>query len=245
MTKVGYEKSAEFYDFFDKKDNIDFFCSYALREGEALDIGAGTGRISIPIIEKGIKVWCVEPSQKMLKQFLIKLDAKPELGGNVELIKADASSFKIEKKFKFAFMSGVFDHFLTKEERKEVLVNIYNHMEKEGLLVFDMFLGLMKDSSIKPAGTYVDNDREYRRFVGTKILENNKMEVILIYEIYEKNKLVDKIEEKSYAAILNKNEVIQQVKDTGFDILNMYNNYDFTTFKTGDDILIIEAQKVK
>ncbi|MFW9853182.1 MAG: class I SAM-dependent methyltransferase, partial [Candidatus Thorarchaeota archaeon] len=168
MTKIGYEKSAKFYDFFDKKDNIDFFCSYALREGEALDIGAGTGRISIPILEKGIKVWCVEPSQKMLKQFLMKLDAKPELGVNLELIKAGASSFKIERKFKFVFMSGVFDHFLTKEERKKVLVNIYNHMANEGLLVFDMFLGLMKDSSIKPAGIYVDNEKEYRRHVGTK-----------------------------------------------------------------------------
>jgi len=244
MSNNGYDKSAEFYDYFDKKENIDFFCSYALRAREALDVGAGTGRISIPIMEKGIKVWCVESSPKMLQQFLMKLDAKPELERNVELIKADASSFKIKRKFKFVFMSGVFDHFLTKEEREKVLVNIYNHMEKEGVLIFDIFLGLMKDSSIKPAGIYVNNEKEYKRHVGAKVLEDNKIEVTLIYEIFEKNKLVDKVEEKSFAAILNKDEVIQLVKDIGFEILNMYSNYDFTTFKTGDNILIIEAQKV-
>ncbi|GAH96544.1 unnamed protein product, partial [marine sediment metagenome] len=33
-----------------------------LEAGEILDIGAGTGRIAIPLAEKGIKVFCIEPS---------------------------------------------------------------------------------------------------------------------------------------------------------------------------------------
>jgi SAM-dependent methyltransferase len=243
MTKIGYEKSAEFYDFFDKKDNIDFFCSYALRVGEALDIGAGTGRISIPILEKGIKTWCVEPSPEMLEQLIYKLDEKPELGKLSELVRADASTFKFERKFKFAFMSGVFDHFLNNEEREKALLNIYDNLENDGLLVFDVFIGLMKDSSLKPAGTHKIDSKEIQRFVSSKIMEDETIKVTLIFKIYENNELLEKIEQISYAAIINKKKAIDEVEKAGFKILNLYGDYDFSPFEEDGELLIIEAKK--
>ena len=63
--REGYEKAAHLYDLFDKKENIEFFYQYAKDAGEILDIGAGTGRIAIPLAERGIKVYCVEPSPAM------------------------------------------------------------------------------------------------------------------------------------------------------------------------------------
>ncbi len=244
MTKTGYEKSAEFYDYFDMKDNIDFFCSYALREGEALDIGAGTGRISIPILEKDIKTWSVEPSSEMLEQFINKLDEKPELNRLSELVQADACTFKLERKFKFAFMSGVFDHFLTNKDREHALTNINKHLEEGGLLVFDVFIGLMKDSSLKPAGIHKIDSKEIRRFVGSKTMDDKTIKVTLIFEIYEDDKLVEEIKQISYAGIINQKGVIEQVEQSGFQILNLYGNYDFTPYENNKELLIIEAKKL-
>ena len=243
MTNRGYEKSAEFYDYFDKKDNIEFFCSYALREGEALDIGAGTGRIAIPILEKGIKTWCVEPSPEMLNQLISKLDEKPELSRLSVLVRADAGTFKFKRKFKFAFMSGVFDHFLSDEEREKTLSNIYDHLEDNGLLVFDVFVGLMRNSPLKPAGIHKIDSKEIQRFVSSKIMEDKTIKVTLIFKIYEDNKLMEEIEQISYATVIDKKKVMTEVEKAGFQILNLYGNYDFTPFKNDSEILIIEVKK--
>ena len=49
----GYEKSAHLYDLFDQKENVAFFGRYATPGEEILDVGAGTGRITIPLAERG------------------------------------------------------------------------------------------------------------------------------------------------------------------------------------------------
>ena len=43
--EYGYEAAAPFYDLFERKNNLDFFGEYAALGAEALDIGAGTGRL--------------------------------------------------------------------------------------------------------------------------------------------------------------------------------------------------------
>jgi 2-polyprenyl-3-methyl-5-hydroxy-6-metoxy-1,4-benzoquinol methylase len=55
----GYERSAHLYDLFDAKPNIAFFSRYCQEAGEALDIGAGTGRIAIPLAKHGVEVCAV------------------------------------------------------------------------------------------------------------------------------------------------------------------------------------------
>ena len=54
--RTGYEKSAHLYDLFDRKENVEFFHHYAAKAGEILDVGAGTGRIAIPLARRGISV---------------------------------------------------------------------------------------------------------------------------------------------------------------------------------------------
>ena len=108
----GYEKAAHLYDLFDCKENIEFFYHYARQVSEILDIGAGTGRVAIPLAERGVNVFCVEPSPAMRHEFKKKLALRPELKKRITLVAADASSFRFERKFPAAFLSGCFDHFL-------------------------------------------------------------------------------------------------------------------------------------
>jgi len=79
MTDRGYELSAQFYDLFDRKPNINFYYFYASQAGESLDIGAGTGRIAVPLAELGCRLFCVEPSEAMRTQLEQKLEQQPSL----------------------------------------------------------------------------------------------------------------------------------------------------------------------
>ncbi len=65
----GYSKSASLYDLFAHKEDLEFFGRHALKEGRALDIGAGTGRLAIPLAERGVDLVCIEPCQRCFNNF--------------------------------------------------------------------------------------------------------------------------------------------------------------------------------
>lgn len=237
----GYDKAAHLYDLFDTKDNIPFFLHYAIEAGEILDIGAGTGRIAIPLAERGVRIFCVEPSLAMRREFLKKLETRSDLAANITLVAADARSFDLGRAFPAVFLSGTFDHFLDAEERLSSVLNIARHLQPNGKLVFDVFLGLMKDTPLSPAGRVEQGDREYRRFVGGSLLPNRTRETILVFETYEAGALLERIEERSLVGIVDRQDVHYLLREAGFEVTREFSNYDSTPFQEGDSLLIIEA----
>jgi SAM-dependent methyltransferase len=240
---TGYEGSAHLYDLFDQKPNVEFFCHYAAQAGETLDIGSGTGRIALPLAERGVRVTCIEPSPAMRREFERKLAQRPDLAARIRLIAADARSFDAGRTFPAAFLSGTFDHFLDDEERQSSLTNIARHLVPNGLLVFDVFLGLMKDSSLAPAGRATMGEAEVRRYVGGRVLPNGKMETHLVFEVCRENTLLECIAERSLVGITTRDGVHQILAEAGFAVQHEWSTYGFAQYEAGDPLLIVEAMK--
>jgi SAM-dependent methyltransferase len=238
---AGYEKSAHLYDLFDSKDNLGFFLSYAEGDGPVLDVGAGTGRISIPLAQQGTRVVCVEPSEGMRRVFERKLARRPALRDRIELVPADAVTFDLSRTFPVATVSGVFDHFLHHDERLAALRNIVNHLKPGGVLVFDVFLGMMGSTPLSPAGCVEDGVREYRRFVARDVLPGDRVEVHLVYETWEDGRLLERMEEVSLVGITCRAEIRLLLDDVGAVLVAEFSDYDRTPYREGDDLLIVEA----
>jgi SAM-dependent methyltransferase len=239
----SYGKTAHLYDLFDRKENIDFFYHYASRAGEILDIGAGTGRIAIPLAERGVSVCCVEPSPAMRQEFEKKLAQRPTIWNDIRLVAGDARSFDVGRIFPAAFLSGCFDHFLDDEERLAVLANIARHLSADGVLVFDVFLGMMRDTPLSPAGQVQAVGREIRRFVGGRVVPGKKKEVVLVFEFYQGGKLVERIEERGLVGLTSREEIHRILAEAGFDAKREWSGYDFTPYQEGGALLIVEAWK--
>lgn len=239
----GYDRAAVYYDLFDTKDNIDFFYQYAQSAGIIADIGAGTGRIAVPLAARGMHVYCVEPSEAMLKEFEKKLVKNPQLRKRITLQKNDAATFEFDRRFPAAFLSGTFDHFMNDDERIAALANIHRHLETDGKIVFDVFLGLMKNSPLHPAGRVTHGSTEYTRHVKSTIGSDNRIEVLLVYEKYERGRLTERIEQQSQAAVLTRIQIHEVLAMTGFAVVHEYGDYHFKKFTPGDDLLIVEADK--
>jgi SAM-dependent methyltransferase len=238
----GYEKVAHLYDLFDQKENIAFFSHYASQAGEILDIGAGTGRIAIPIAEQGFDVTCVEPSPAMRREFQQKLTRFPHLHDRIILIAGDAQSFDAGRPFPAAFLSGTFDHFLDDAERRASLINIGRHLMPHGVFVFDIFLGLMKDSPLSPAGIVQNGEREYQRFVASRSLSGEMQETRLVFETYHRGRLTERVEDLGLVGVIDRTRVHSLLQETGFVLKAEYRDYDFSEFHIGDTLLIIEAE---
>jgi SAM-dependent methyltransferase len=240
---TGYEGSAQLYDLFDEKPNIEFFYHYAAQPGEILDIGAGTGRIALPLAERGVRVACVEPSPAMRREFERKLAQRVDLATRVRLIAAHARSFDAGRTFPAAFLSGTFDHFLDDEERRSSLVNIARHLVPNGVLVFDVFLGLMKDSPLAAAGRATMGDREVRRFVGGRVLPDGTMETHLVFEVRRDDTPLERIVERSLVGITTRDSIHRILAETGFAVQHEWSSYGFASYEAGDPLLIVEAVK--
>ena len=239
----SYEKAARLYDLFDNKPNIDFFCRHARGAAQVLDIGAGTGRIAIPLANRGVKVCCLEPSPAMRAVFIGKLRENTVLAERVLLVAAEVSSFALKSTFPLAIMSGVFDHLLHNDVRLRALHNIRDHLTPKGTLAFDCFVGHPEESPLVLSGDYTIGHKEYRRYVGTEKISEDMREVRIVFEIHERGEPVARIEENGLVGVVNHEQVLSLLARTGFTVINEYGDFDCRQYQSDDELLIIEAQK--
>jgi SAM-dependent methyltransferase len=240
---MSYEKSAHLYDLFDQKDNIEFFFRYTSRVGEVLDVGAGTGRIAIPLAEQGVRLCCVEPSPAMRRVFEKKLATQPELVNRIQLVAGNAASFSIDRSFPLALLSRCFDHFLDDRERRASLLNIGSHLTPGGILLFDVFLGLMGNRQLSPAGKVRLGNRMIHRMVGAETISAVSQCAKLVYEIYEGETVSERIEESGLVGVIDRQDIHRVLRESGFEIKQEWGGYDFSTYKEENSLLIVEAVK--
>jgi len=134
------ENFLSYYDLDNNKGNISFYLKYAREaHGEILELGCGTGRISIPLLQSGYKVTAVDNSKKMidlLKQKLINHSYKK----NIKLVHEDILEMDLRKKYDLIIMPfRVFQCFLTQSDQERALTNIKRHMQRGATLIFDVY----------------------------------------------------------------------------------------------------------
>ncbi|HEY3291762.1 MAG TPA: class I SAM-dependent methyltransferase [Anaerolineae bacterium] len=102
-----------------------------------LEIGSGTGRIMIPLVEAGYRVVGVDQSPEMLQIARERLAAFPP--ERWQLIEADARTLNLTDRFGMAFVAlNTFLHNLTREHQLEMLAAIRRHLRDDGVLIIDL-----------------------------------------------------------------------------------------------------------
>ena len=77
MVTAGYAEIADLYDsLVQSDDDIPFFVERAgMTAGPVIELMAGTGRVSVPLLERGIALTCVDASPEMLAHLRAKIFA--------------------------------------------------------------------------------------------------------------------------------------------------------------------------
>ena len=113
---------------------VDFLAELA-GSGPVLELGIGTGRVALPLIEKGISVHGIDLSQAMVE----RLRAKP--GRDVEVTIGDFATTQVEGDFSLAYLVfNTITNLTTEDAQVECFANVARHLEPGGRFVIENFI---------------------------------------------------------------------------------------------------------
>jgi SAM-dependent methyltransferase len=122
--------------------DVAFYLDAVKKYGQSvLELGCGTGRVTIPIAKAGFRVVGLDLSARMLERAIEKRDTlKPFVQDRVHLIQGDMTRFELDEKFRTVIIP--FRPFQDLTETKQQIACLEcarKHMEPDGRLILDVF----------------------------------------------------------------------------------------------------------
>jgi SAM-dependent methyltransferase len=127
------ESSAEMFDPAVLDPAVDFLAELA-GSGRVLELGIGTGRIALPLAERGVEVHGIELSKAMAA----RLRAKPG-GESIGATIGDFSTATVEATFSLAYLVfNTIGNLTTQEAQVSCFRNVAAHLEPGGCFVIEV-----------------------------------------------------------------------------------------------------------
>lgn len=140
-----YRKFSQFYDLYvgDFLDDLPMYLEHS--SGLAtpvLEIGAGSGRLTIPLALEGHDIVAVDVSPSMLKILDDRLACQPaETRARVRVVRADVCRLELGERYDLVLVPFyTFNYLLTPKTQSACLERIRAHMTDAARLVIDVFV---------------------------------------------------------------------------------------------------------
>jgi len=209
-----YEKEVDYVDRLIRK--------YSAKDNKTLlDIGCGTGNHDFWFLTKGYKVAGIDQSSEMIS--IAKNQKLPKT--RVQFYTANARSFVLRKKFDVAVsLFHVMSYLTTNEAAIDTLKNIYKHLIKDGLLVFDFWYGpaVLTQRPSLIVKNLIEGESFIKRTATPKINFNaNIVDIHYQIEIKNKRNILKKVfTEHHLMRYLFLPELYLMLEIAGFKVLN-------------------------
>jgi SAM-dependent methyltransferase len=127
------------YDRLFGRGYVEFWVSQArIRGGPILELGCGTGKLSIPLAQMGFSVIGLDKSPALLQFAAAKND-------DVKWIQGDMRSFDLDERFALIMLpSNNLGHLHTPEDFESCIASVKRHLKPGGAFVIDVFVPNLK-----------------------------------------------------------------------------------------------------
>jgi SAM-dependent methyltransferase len=123
---------------------VDFLVERS-RGGAVLELGIGTGRIALPLAERGVQVHGVDLSEAMVA----RLKAKPG-GESIPVVIGDFARTRVEATFTLAYLVyNTIQNLTTQDEQVACFENVASHLEPGGCFVIEVGLPDVKGERLR------------------------------------------------------------------------------------------------
>lgn len=227
------------YDVQGQNDDIPFLLKLIGESGgPVLECACGTGRVMIPIAEKGFRVHGIDASEEMLdvlKKKIAKLgkDAR----NRISYERGDIRDFGINRKFRTCLIAFNSLYHLEKDsEIMDFLSCANNHLETGGHLIIDVFEfdpSLVKNSFVLQGESELPDRSRVRKYHRTASWKGqiNKCEFKIVREKGGRERVTIKKFKLHY---LFYGQLWKMLEGSGFRVRSVYADYDCTPYREGE-----------
>lgn len=213
------------YDKLIKEDiNYEEIAEFILNEAKDrknyLDLGCGTGSLSSIIGKHFGETYLVDLSPDMLTQAEDKFD---ELGIRHRSFAISMSDFSFDRTFSLITSSiDALNYLLTDEELQSFFAHVYDHLEEEGVFIFDINSAYKLEQILGNNNfVYTEEDLVY---TWENYLEDDIVEMYLNFFI-KTGALYERVEEVHYERVYPLEKILFHLEKAGFKEIKLSDSY--------------------
>ena len=226
--------------------------------GPVLELGAGTGRITIPIAEDGICVSALDLDAGMLDKLRHKAAAlSPDVQARISVHQGDMRSFALGDRFALVIIPfRAFLHNLTRDDQLAALRSAHAHLRTGGELALNVFhpsLEYMAANAAASAGVW--RWRATRKVEGGgfvvysessryKTVHQRLESMLRTEEFGSDGALVRTDMMHLELAYLYPSDIAALLTESGFELLRVSGDFLGRPFERDGDELVVEARKL-
>ncbi len=234
---ISYSTVAHLYDSY---VNTDFDLSFFLNEakkvrGKVLELACGTGRLSIPLLQAGIDLTCVDYSKEMLEVFQKKLD-RSRL--SCRIFNQDMADLSLPDRFDLIFIPfHSFSEILDESKHARALARIREHVADGGRFVCTLQNPIVRtrsmDGTVKELGRF---PAEARRTLAVSTCfkyddHSQTASGIQFYDVYDpRGVLVEKKQLHVSFHLFHRSQFEKLAHAAGFKVVQLYGDYERSPF---------------
>ena len=240
MTKsIEWDSVAPFYDIYAQATfDIPFFVKEATKiQGDVLELMAGTGRVSLPLVKAGVHLTCVDNAPEMLAVLHQKL-AQEHLSAQV--YNMDVRDLAFDKPFDLIVIPfHSFGELISSDDQKRVLARIHEHLSEGGHFICTLHNPSHRlrsvDGQLRLVGTYPGVNPQTSLLFWSVSSSDPATNIVHAWQFYEHYDQQGMLQEKSmlqiHFALLQRAEFETLAAAAGFQVLSFYGDYAYTPFQ--------------
>ncbi len=246
MAALDYSKVADLYDLYARTDvDVGFFLQEAKGCRSVLELTCGTGRLSLPLLQAGVPLSCLDNSPEMLDVLRHKLKAA---GLAASIYEMDATCFSLAQRFDLIIIPfNSFAEFTDPQEQKAALATIRSHLTDGGRLICTLHNPEVRlksaDGQLHARGRFASGESQVTLFLSTlEWYEADRRLVtgVQFYELYDRNGVMQSkrfVDLRFYVHTHGTFEAL--AKSHGYEVIAMYGDYDRTDYLVGTSSFMI------
>lgn len=126
-------------------------------DGRALEFAIGTGRVAVPLAERGVRVTGLELSQPMIEQLRTKVDEE-----TIEVVVGDMATVRVPGEFTVVYLVyNTISNLLTQEEQVACFRNAARHLVGGGRFVIELWVPDLRRLPPGQSATVIHNEPGY------------------------------------------------------------------------------------
>ncbi|MCG3156934.1 MAG: hypothetical protein DKINENOH_03559 [bacterium] len=243
MKEIDYNSIAEIYDLYVTADyDIPFFLSEIKPvQGPILELMAGTGRLSLPLIEAGAKLTCVDSSSAMLDVLSRKLQQR---GLRAEVVCADVCQLSLPARFELAILPfQAFMEIIGDENQRAALAAVCKCLAPGGRFICTLHHPAIRRKQVDGLLHFVGHFPTKDGTLVVSGFEQGGNPVVSRQQFFEFFDGDGRLREKRLLqmkfAFVEKGDFEQMAQSAGFRIVQLYGSYDRAQFDPAQSPVMI------